>query len=130
MTEIYHNSEIDGRFIITDDFSTDLFRDANREEMLQILLKRFIIRCTRLARLTRELIANRGSISDEVLENFFKTGYTKENLIDVIVGAGEKSITNLLHNVTDVPIDFPEAPELSGRMYVAEAFEDNESQSH
>ena len=65
-----------------------------------------------LARLTRELIANRGKISDEVLENFFNAGYTKENLIDVIVGAGEKSITNLLHNVTDIPVDFPEAPGL------------------
>lgn len=82
-----------------------------------------------LARLTRELIANRGRISDDVLENFFDAGYSKENLIDVIVGAGEKSITNLLHNVTNVPVDFPEAPELPGELTGVESTGGNGSET-
>lgn len=82
-----------------------------------------------LARLTRELVINRGRISDEVLENFFNAGYTRENLIDVIVGAGEKNITNLLHNVTNVPVDFPEAPELPEELAGIESTAGNGSQN-
>jgi len=55
---------------------------------------------------------NRGGISDDVLQTFFDAGYTKENLVDVILNIGEKVTTNLLHNVTRIPVDFPEAPAL------------------
>lgn len=65
-----------------------------------------------LAKLAKAITENRGKISDNLLENFFNAGYTKENLVDVILGIGDKTTTNLLHNVTDVPVDFPEAPEL------------------
>ncbi|TVR12490.1 MAG: carboxymuconolactone decarboxylase family protein [Balneolaceae bacterium] len=65
-----------------------------------------------LAKLSKAVAENRGKISDTVLENFFNAGYTKENLVDVIVNIGEKATTNFLHNVTDVPVDFPAAPEL------------------
>jgi uncharacterized peroxidase-related enzyme len=66
-----------------------------------------------LVKLAGEIAQNRGEISDEVLSNFFDAGYTKENLIDVIVNVGEKATTNFLHNVTQIPVDFPAAPELT-----------------
>ncbi len=66
-----------------------------------------------LARLAKSITENRGNISDELLANFFDAGYTKENLVDVILNIGDKTTTNLLHNVTDIPVDFPEAPELT-----------------
>jgi len=66
-----------------------------------------------LAKLVEAIAENRGNISDAVLENFFDAGYTKENLVDVIVNIGEKATTNFLHNVTKIPVDFPEAPELT-----------------
>lgn len=66
-----------------------------------------------LAKLVKAISENRGKISDDVLENFFNAGYNKENLVDVIVAIGDKTTTNLLHNVTDIPIDFPEAPVLT-----------------
>jgi len=65
-----------------------------------------------LAKLTKAITENRGKISDDLLVNFFDAGYTKENLVDVIVNIGEKAITNFLHNVTEIPVDFPAAPEL------------------
>jgi uncharacterized peroxidase-related enzyme len=65
-----------------------------------------------LVKLTKEIAENSGVISDEVLQAFFDAGYTKENLVDVILNIGEKATTNLLHNVTQVPVDFPEAPVL------------------
>lgn len=65
-----------------------------------------------LVKLAKEVTENRGNVSEETLENFFDAGYTKENLVDLIVNVGEKATTNFLHNVTDIPVDFPEAPEL------------------
>jgi uncharacterized peroxidase-related enzyme len=66
-----------------------------------------------LAKITKSIAENRGNVSDDLLEDFFNAGYTKENLIDVIVNIGEKTTTNLLHNVTEIPVDFPVAPELT-----------------
>ena len=65
-----------------------------------------------LVKLTREVSLKRGQVDDATLETFFNAGYTQENLVDTIVNIGEKTTTNLLHKVTDVPIDFPEAPVL------------------
>ena len=65
-----------------------------------------------LVKLVKEITENRGVISDDVLQAFFDAGYTKENLVDVILNIGEKTMTNLLHNVTRVTVDFPEAPAL------------------
>ncbi|MGM0507481.1 MAG: carboxymuconolactone decarboxylase family protein [Bacteroidota bacterium] len=62
--------------------------------------------------LAQTVALNRGKLSDSDLEAFFDAGHDKEKLVDVIVQVGEKSITNLLHNVTQIPVDFPEAPEL------------------
>ena len=66
-----------------------------------------------LAKLAKEVTENRGKISDETLQRFFDAGYTKENLVDAIVNVGEKATTNYLHNVTNIIVDFPEAPELT-----------------
>lgn len=65
-----------------------------------------------LAKLVKEIVEKSGKVSNDNLQNFFDAGYTKENLIDVIVNVGEKATTNYLHNVTQIPIDFPEAPAL------------------
>jgi len=65
-----------------------------------------------LAKLSKSIVENAGKIDDKVLETYFEAGYTKENLVDTIVAIGEKAITNMLHNVTKIPIDFPEAPAL------------------
>lgn len=66
-----------------------------------------------LVKLAASVAKNRGKISDEELEAFFDAGYTKENLVDLIVNVGAKTITNYLHNVTDIPVDFTEAPKLT-----------------
>lgn len=73
----------------------------------------FDARLDALVKLAKAVIENRGVIGDEVLANFFDAGYSRENLIDAIVQVGDKTITNFVHNVTDIPIDFPAAPELT-----------------
>jgi len=65
-----------------------------------------------LAKLAKNMTENRGATSNEVIDNFFSAGWTKENLIDTIVLVGDKTITNYLHKTTQVPIDFPVAQPL------------------
>ena len=66
-----------------------------------------------LVKLAENITENRGSLDDNVLNVFMGAGYDKGNLVDVILAVGEKTITNYLHKVTNVPVDFPEAPGLS-----------------
>lgn len=65
-----------------------------------------------LARLVKSIAAERGHPNAALVDAFLAAGWTKENLVDVIVIIGDKIVTNYLHGVTAVPIDFPAAPKL------------------
>ncbi|MFA0964014.1 carboxymuconolactone decarboxylase family protein [Roseivirga sp. BDSF3-8] len=65
-----------------------------------------------LAGLVKEIARNRGTVSEDKLDAFFAEGYTKANLVDVIIVIGDKIISNYLHKTTRVPVDFPAAPAL------------------
>ncbi|MGF6781384.1 carboxymuconolactone decarboxylase family protein [Paraburkholderia sp. GAS334] len=66
-----------------------------------------------LARLARNIAVNRGHADTTLVDTFFAAGWTKENLVDVIVVIGDKTVTNYLHATTRVPVDFPAAPKLA-----------------
>jgi uncharacterized peroxidase-related enzyme len=66
-----------------------------------------------LVKLAEQLTRNRGQVNDAIMNAFLSAGFDKANLVDVILAVGEKTMTNYLHKVTDVPVDFPEVPELS-----------------
>lgn len=65
-----------------------------------------------LAKLVKNTTENRGHASGAVIETFYAAGYTEANLIDVVIIIGDKIITNYLHALTDIPVDWPLAPEL------------------
>jgi AhpD family alkylhydroperoxidase len=65
-----------------------------------------------LVRLTREISEKKGRVSDATLEEFYAAGYNKGNLVDVILQISDKIAMNYLHNLTQIPIDFPLAAEL------------------
>lgn len=65
-----------------------------------------------LTQLVVAITKNKGRAGESILSDFFNAGYTNGNLVDVIVAVGDKTISNYLHNLTQVPIDFPLAPEL------------------
>ncbi|APY11101.1 alkylhydroperoxidase [Seonamhaeicola sp. S2-3] len=65
-----------------------------------------------LAKLAKNATENRGNTNQEILDNFFNAGYSKGNLIDVLVLVGEKTISNYIHSTTQVPVDFPLAKPL------------------
>ena len=65
-----------------------------------------------LVKFASEANESRGRVSEQTLENFFNAGYTQGNLVDVIVAIGDKVVMNYLHNLTQIPVDFPLAQPL------------------
>ena len=65
-----------------------------------------------LARLVHATVASHGHPNADAIAAFFAAGYTAENLVDVVLVIGDKTITNYLHGIARVPVDFPAAPEL------------------
>ncbi|MDX2070447.1 MAG: carboxymuconolactone decarboxylase family protein, partial [Haliscomenobacter sp.] len=62
-----------------------------------------------LAKFVKEATIKRGKPSAEAVENLFAAGYNKANLVDILIVIGDKIISNFLHGVTQIPIDFPVA---------------------
>jgi alkylhydroperoxidase family enzyme len=62
-----------------------------------------------LAKFVRDVTANRGKPDAQSTEQLFAAGYTKANLVDILIVVGDKIISNYLHGVTQLPIDFPVA---------------------
>ncbi|TCP28673.1 AhpD family alkylhydroperoxidase [Tenacibaculum skagerrakense] len=60
-----------------------------------------------LVKLAADITLNRGKAKNENLKDFFAQGYTKENLVDLILQVSDKTAMNYLHNLTKVPVDFP-----------------------
>jgi AhpD family alkylhydroperoxidase len=65
-----------------------------------------------LVQLAKAITENKGKIDTGVLQAFYDAGYNKGNLVDVILQISDKIAMNYLHNLTEIPIDFPVAPEL------------------
>lgn len=73
----------------------------------------FDARLDALARLVKNIATERGHADPVRVQAFFDAGWTQENLVDVIVVIGDKTVTNYLHGTTQVPVDFPAAPVLT-----------------
>jgi uncharacterized peroxidase-related enzyme len=65
-----------------------------------------------LAKFVKETAVNRGKPSQNATDAFFEAGYDKANLIDVMIVIGDKTISNYLHNITQIPVDWPEVPKI------------------
>jgi len=86
--------------------------DANQINQMRAGEAPFDAKLDALAKLSRNIVENRGATNQAVLEAFFAAGWTNENLIDTINQVGEITITNYLHRTTEVPVDFPVAQQL------------------
>lgn len=65
-----------------------------------------------LVKLAKNITENRGNADSALVDNFFAAGYNEGSLVDLIVLIGDKTIMNYLHNLTNIPVDFPLAPAL------------------
>ena len=60
-----------------------------------------------LAKFTASVVENRGRATIDAREGFFAAGYNEANLIYVVIVIGDKTVSNYLHALTNLPIDFP-----------------------
>ena len=58
-----------------------------------------------LVSLTRELVSRRGYVSREMIRFFFDAGYKKEQLLEVLIGIGIKTISNYFDHIVAPEID-------------------------
>ena len=82
----------------TDDQILDLRRGKSNDAKLNALVA-----------LAGDITKNKGKGDAALVDNFFAQGYTNENLVDLILQISEKTAMNYLHNLTEVPVDFPVA---------------------
>lgn len=66
-----------------------------------------------LVALAKEVTKTKGRPSGATLDAFYAAGYTNANLVDLILQVSDKIAMNYLHNLTEVPVDFPLAQPLT-----------------
>lgn len=60
-----------------------------------------------IVRLAAEITRTHGKPNQELLQEFFDLGYNEAALIDLISLVADKTLANYVHNITQVPVDFP-----------------------
>lgn len=60
-----------------------------------------------LHELTLALVRNRGRVSAEELAAFHAAGYTKRQVLEIILGLSQKVISNYTNHLADTPVDEP-----------------------
>lgn len=64
-------------------------------------------------RLAAGITRHHGRPEPQLLEDFFALGYGEKELIDLVALVADKTFANYVHNLTQVPVDFPAAPALA-----------------
>ena len=58
-----------------------------------------------LRKFTEVVVENRGIVSDEDRDAFISAGYSKRNILDVILGVSMKTLSNYTNHIADTPLD-------------------------
>jgi uncharacterized peroxidase-related enzyme len=56
---------------------------------------------------TLKIIRNRGNVSSEDLNTFYAAGYGERQVLDVILGVSQKTISNYTNHIANTPVDAP-----------------------
>ena len=90
------------------------FSGLTEEQILEIRKgsASFDAKLDALVKFTTAVIENRGKVSIDAKEAFLNAGYSEGNLIDTVIIIGDKTISNYLHNITGLEIDWPLAEQI------------------
>lgn len=66
-------------------------------------------RLNAIARLAAAVQANHGRVAPELVSAFYAEGFDHAALIELISLVADKALANYVHNLTQVPVDFPAA---------------------
>lgn len=56
---------------------------------------------------TLSVVRDRGAVSDEDVQEFLDAGFTKRNILEVILGVSMKVMSNFTNHLADTPLDAP-----------------------
>ncbi len=59
---------------------------------------------------TLTVVQKKGFVDDNDLQNFLASGYTKQNILEVLLGVSQKVLSNYSNHITHVPVDEPFEP--------------------
>jgi alkylhydroperoxidase family enzyme len=65
-----------------------------------------------LGKFAQATVLQKGRPAETVIDNFFEAGFTEANMVDALLTIAAKTLTNYLHNIMQVPIEWPEIPEV------------------
>jgi len=66
-----------------------------------------------LVKLAKAITETKGHPDNQLIDQFVAAGYPQNALIDLLLLIGDKIISNYLHSITQIPVDFPAAPALT-----------------
>ncbi len=58
-----------------------------------------------LVALTREIVAKRGHVEAQTIENFLAAGYRKDQILEVLIGVALKTMSNYLDHISPTELD-------------------------
>lgn len=56
---------------------------------------------------TLKMVRNRGHVTQEDLDTFYKAGYGERQVLEVILGLSQKVISNYTNHIANTPVDTP-----------------------
>jgi len=87
----------------------------NDEQILEIRsgAATFNAKYDALAKFVSSASINRSKPTTEATDALLAAGYDAASVADIALLIGEITVTNYLHGITQIPVDFPAAPELA-----------------
>ena len=56
---------------------------------------------------TLSVVRDRGNVDEAAVQRFLEAGYTKRNILEVVLGVSQKVMSNYTNHLADTPIDKP-----------------------
>jgi uncharacterized peroxidase-related enzyme len=60
-----------------------------------------------LRQFTLKLVRRRGELSQQEVDQFLAAGFTRRNVLDILVGLAQKVMSNYVNHLAETPIDAP-----------------------
>ena len=83
------------------------------DDIVNAVRNKTVINDTKLEALrtfTRLIVQKRGFVEDNELQEFYGAGYSKQNLLEILLCLSQKVLSNYSNHITHVPVDEPFKP--------------------
>ena len=58
-----------------------------------------------LRKMTLTIVRNRGRVNQEDLNEFYSAGYGEQQILEIILGLSQKTISNYVNHIANTPVD-------------------------